>query len=342
MNPVPYHRNRPEGNPEAVGEAVSVAGRGGFFLWHWARDTASLFVVTIPSQLPSMNIKQTELTPGYPILEITHPAVSARIALCGAHLMEWTPAGHDPVLYLSPEALYEEGKPIRGGVPLCWPWFGGHPDDPALPSHGLVRTCFWKQGPVTTDETGVTLKFTLTDDPESRRCWDHPFHLELDMRLGASLQLSLQMTNPGPSGVNLTSALHTYLTIGDIRQIRVTGLDGVPYLDTVGSRTVHQQSGDITFDREVDRLYATGGAVAVHDPVLQRIITVRSGGSGCSVVWNPWIAKAARLTDLPDEDYQRFVCVETANAWEDVITLAPGATHTLTTCLELQRTSRAK
>ena len=339
MNPVSYHRNRAEGNPEAVGQAVSLAGPGSFFLWHWTRDSASLFMVNIPSQKPPMNIQTTELTPGYPVLEITHPAVKARIALCGAHLLEWTPAGHDPVLYLSPLALYEEGKPIRGGVPLCWPWFGAHPGDPALPSHGLVRTRFWQQGPVTTDETGVTLKFTLTDDPESRRCWDHPFHLELEIRLGATLQLSLYMTNPGPSAVNLTSALHTYLTIGDIRQIRITGLDGAPYLDTAGSRAVHQQSGDIMFDREVDRLYATRGAVAVHDPVLQRIITVRSGGSGCSVVWNPWIAKAARLTDLPDEDYQRFVCVETANAWEDVITLAPGATHTLTTCLELQRTS---
>ena len=339
VNPVSYHRNRAEGNPEAVGQAVSLAGPGSFFLWHWTRDSASLFMVNIPSQKPPMNIQTTELTPGYPVLEITHPAVKARIALCGAHLLEWTPAGHDPVLYLSPLALYEEGKPIRGGVPLCWPWFGAHPGDPALPSHGLVRTRFWQQGPVTMDETGVTLKFTLTDDPESRRCWDHPFHLELEIRLGATLQLSLYMTNPGPSAVNLTSALHTYLTIGDIRQIRITGLDGVPYLDTVGSRAVHQQSGDIMFDREVDRLYATRGAVAVHDPVLQRIITVRSGGSGCSVVWNPWIAKAARLTDLPDEDYQRFVCVETANAWEDVITLAPGATHTLTTCLELQRTS---
>ena len=282
-----------------------------------------------------MSLTLTEATPGYPILEIQHPAATARVALHGAHLMEWTPAGQPPVLYLSPYAVYEAGQPIRGGIPICWPWFGPHPANPALPSHGFARTRLWTLASSAEDDSGVRLTFTLADSPATLLLWPHAFHLELEMHLGAGLHLALRMTNPGPGSLPLSAALHTYFTSGDIHHTRVTGLDGVPYHEKITTPPDHIQDGDITFDREVDRLYASGTPVQIHDPALARTLSIEGTGSQSTVVWNPWINKSKLLTDLPDEDYLRFLCVETTNAGPDARTLPPGTTHTLATTVRV-------
>lgn len=283
-----------------------------------------------------MAIRRTENNPGYPIFEIDHPAVQARVALHGAHLMEWTPAGHAPGLYLSPEAVYQPGKPIRGGVPVCWPWFGPSTVDSSLPMHGFARIRFWEAGEMTEDEAGVMLKFSLGDDEETRRLWPHAFRLELAMSLGASLHLALRMMNPGDAPYFITGALHTYLAVGDIHQVRVAGLAGVEYLDTVGTPARRRQEGELGFDREIDRGYDTSNPITVQDAAHRRDLTITGTGSHSAVVWNPWIAKSKTLTDLPDEDYLRFVCVETANAREDFVTVPPGGMHELTTMIGME------
>ena len=282
-----------------------------------------------------MSLHRTELSPGYPVLEIDHPTASARVALHGAQIMEWQPAGQQPVLYLSPQSAYQEGKAIRGGVPLCWPWFGPDKSDPSLPSHGFARTRFWNLSASAEDENGVSLRLTLTDDEKTRKLWPSPFRLEMEMRIGKELYLALHMTNTGTEPVSISGALHTYLAVGDIREVRLEGLDGTEYLDTVGPHQRRHQNGDVVFEGEVDRGYFTSADVQVKDAALQRVVTVHGSGSACRVVWNPWIAKAAALADLPDEDYLRFVCVETANAWEDAVTIPPGASHTLATTLSV-------
>ncbi len=277
-----------------------------------------------------MSIQRTELSPGYPVLEIDHPSARARVALHGAHLMEWQPAGQDPVLYLSPRAVYREGKAIRGGVPLCWPWFGPNAADPSLPSHGFARDRFWD--PVSAEEHAgaVRLKFALTDTEATRRLWPHPFRLEMEMHIGKELHLSLHMMNTGPAPFTISGALHSYFSVGDVREIRVNGLDGVEYQDSlIHPPDVHLQNGYILFDQEVDRVYHSPAEVTVTDPVLRRTLTIRSTGSGSCVIWNPWIAKARTLADLPDGDYLRFVCVETTNTWKDLVTIPPGESHTL-------------
>ena len=276
-----------------------------------------------------MSITRNESIPGYPILEIDHPAATARVALHGAHLLEWTPAGHPPVLYLSPQAVYEAGAPIRGGIPVCWPWFGPPAANPALPSHGFARTQFWTLASSSEDETGVRLTFTLTDSTATRLLWPHAFHLQLEMHLGAELHLALRMTNPGPGICTITAALHTYFNTADIHRTRVAGLDSVAYHESITTPPDHVQEGDITFDREVDRLYASGTPVQIRDPALPRTLSITSTGSRSTVVWNPWINKSKRLTDLPDGDYLRFLCVETTNAGADAITLAVGTSHIL-------------
>jgi glucose-6-phosphate 1-epimerase len=278
-----------------------------------------------------MSIQRTELSPGYPVLEIEHPAATARVALHGAHLMEWQPAGQAPMLYLSPQSVYQEGKAIRGGVPVCWPWFGAHESDRTLPSHGFARTRFWTLAEEEENESGVRLLFTLTDDANTRGLWPHPFRLELEMLIGRELHLALRMQNTGTEPFTITGALHTYLAVGDIREVRIEGLDGAEYLDTTGTPQARRQEGDVVFAGEVDRNYSSSATVKVRDAAQDRILTVRGAGSECTVVWNPWIAKARALTDLPDDDYLHFVCVETANAWRNTVVIPPGESHTLET-----------
>jgi glucose-6-phosphate 1-epimerase len=280
-----------------------------------------------------MSILRTEAIVGYPIFEIQHPTCCARIALQGAHLMEWTPAGQQTGLYLSPQAVYEAGKAIRGGVPICWPWFGPHPTDPTLPMHGFVRNRLWEMVSATEAVDGVELRFSLADSAETRQLWPHAFQLELTMRLGATMELALRMTNTDSTAVTITSALHTYLSVGDITKVAIHGLDGAEYQDRVGPPRVCRQAGVVKFTEEVDREYITSSKLQVDDPALARCWQVEGNGSECTVVWNPWEAKSRRLADLPDDDYHHFVCVETANSWRDEIELAPGATHTLGTLI---------
>lgn len=249
--------------------------------------------------------------------------------------MEWTPAGQKPVLYLSPQAILQEGKPIRGGVPVCWPWFGPHGAEASLPAHGFVRIRLWELAGASESEVGVTMTFVLEDDEETRRMWPHAFRLELEMRLGQEMHMALRMVNRGADAFTVTGALHTYLIVGDIHRVTVDGLDGVEYLDTVGTREVRRQAGDVVFDREVDRNYHTAGEVWLKDAAWDRVLTVQGSGSKTAVVWNPWIEKSKTLSDLPDEAYHGFVCMETANAWQDSVTIPPGAQHTLATTVQV-------
>jgi glucose-6-phosphate 1-epimerase len=282
------------------------------------------------------SITLEELTAGYPVLVIRHPAVSARIALHGAHVMEWTPAGQSqPVLYLSPEAIYAYDKPIRGGIPICWPWFGGHPTDATLPMHGLARLRSWELVRADANADRVALLFKLVSNEETRALWPHDFCCHLGVSLGAELEVSLMTENRSDQAMILTEALHTYLSVGDIAQVTVRGLAEARYLDTVGEHAMRDQEGDITFDREVDRQYVSSAGVMVDDPAWARRLTINKLGSGTTVVWNPWIEKSKRLHDLPDDAFHGFLCIEAANAGEAAVRVAPGGQHVLVTSVSV-------
>lgn len=277
-----------------------------------------------------------ETAPGYPIFVIQHSAVSARVALHGAHVMEWQPVSQtQPVLYMSPDALLEHGKAIRGGIPVCWPWFGGHPTDATMPMHGFARIRLWELVRADVKEDHVAMLFKLESSDETRAIWPHDFRCHLGISFGADLEVSLMTENTGNSPFTLTEALHTYLTVGDIKQVTVGGLNAAKYLDTVGERTMREQDGDIYFDREVDRQYASSAGVIVDDGSLGRKVVVNKLGSGTTVVWNPWIEKSKRLADLPDEAYHGFLCVEAANAGDSAVTVMPGGKHVLLTRVSL-------
>ena len=268
-----------------------------------------------------------ELSPGYPVVTVNHPACRAQVALHGAHVMSWCPTGHEEVLYLSPEAVYREGKAIRGGIPVCWPWFNAHPSDPDLPSHGLVRNQFWKLESTDADDEGVVAKL--------RRTTVH-WTVVATIQMGSSLEVAIESTNLGDDQLLVSGALHSYFRVGDVRQIMIKGLEGTGYLDTVGQRTDRHQTGVIEIDREVDRYYDSIAAVRLEDPLKERVILIDKKNSPSTVVWNPWIEKAAALGDLPNEDYLAFACVETAVTNDRAVALSKGETHDFATRISVE------
>jgi glucose-6-phosphate 1-epimerase len=266
---------------------------------------------------------------GLPHLFMQAGGAQAEVALQGGHVVRYGHVGAPPILWCSSQAIFAAGKAIRGGIPICWPWFGPHPDDPAKPAHGFVRTAMWAIRATGADESTAWARIGLSDDDATRAIWPHAFDLELTVSVGAQLEVALSMRNRGDRPFTCGGALHSYLTVGDIAQIAIEGLAGTAYLDKVGGGE-RVQEGSVQFSGEVDRVYlATTADCGVVDPVLGRRIVIAKTGSQTTVVWNPWVEKARRLTDMADDEYREMVCVETTNAANDLIALGPGAAHNL-------------
>ena len=273
---------------------------------------------------------------GFPTLVIQHPMAYARVALSGGHVMEWQPYGHEPVLYLSPCSGMQTGVAIRGGIPICWPWFGGRPDNPLLPAHGFARTQLWQLNRAEETDSGVFLAMGLRENAQTLALWPHPFALELLVEIGQQLEVVLVVRNCGAERIAYSGALHTYLHTGPINAVQVHGLDGVEYLDTVGARVSRKQEGNVVFDREVDRIFRHRDGCCLVDGEKKRKINVAQEGGKDLVVWNPWIEKSLRLKDLPPDGYLGFVCLEAAHCDVPLIELEPGAQHRLGTRLTVE------
>jgi D-hexose-6-phosphate mutarotase len=271
-----------------------------------------------------------EMTGELAAARVKTPFAMATIALQGAHVLTWQPKGQQPVIWVSKQAKYAPGKSVRGGVPVCWPWFGPHAGNPQFPAHGFARTLPWalvasKELP----DGRIRLEFELIKTEATQAQWPHASIVRNIVTVGEELEIELVTTNTGKASFELGQALHTYFVVGDIRNTTVAGLEGCEYLDKVGGGRKRQQ-GHVTFTQETDRIYlGTHGCAGILDPVMDRTILITSTGSRSTIVWNPWTEKAAKMGDFGDEGPWRMVCVETANAAEDVITLAAGETHRL-------------
>ncbi len=272
-----------------------------------------------------------ELAPGFVVIQVRTDFSAATIALQGAHVMTWQPNGQEPVIWLSPQAKFAPGKSIRGGVPLCWPWFGPHASEPAYPGHGFARTIPWELAAARKLPDGrVRLAFTPVMNDAARAQWPHASTVVCTITVGQELEVELATTNAGSTAFELGQALHTYFTVGDVRQASITGLAGCEYIDKVAGGQRRRQDGAVTFAGETDRVYLdTAGCCEIRDPVLGRTLLVTSTGSRSTVVWNPWTEKADKMGDFGTDGQWQMLCVETANAAADVITLAPGETHTM-------------
>lgn len=264
--------------------------------------------------------------------EVTNGHATATLALQGAQVLTWTPQGQAPVIWLSRAARFAPGKSIRGGVPVCWPWFGPHATDPGLPAHGFARTVPWKVIETRALDDGATeLALALAENEQTLAQWPHHARLSLRISVGPTLRLALTTVNTGDRDFVIGEALHTYFEIGDIADIRITGLQSGEYLDKVGGGSARRrQDGPVSCTAETDRIYLnTEAECVIEDARLKRRIRIAKTGSRSTVVWNPWAAKADRMGDLGPDGWRGMVCVESANAAENVVTVKAGATHTL-------------
>jgi len=265
---------------------------------------------------------------GLPRLEINSPLAQADVYLHGAHVAHYAPAGETPLLFLSRQSYYEPEKPIRGGVPVIFPWFGARPE--GGPSHGFARLKSWAAETVSEESDGtVTLVLRLAPDEETTRLWRGDWVLRHQITIGRTLTMELQITNTGSTPLECEEALHTYFAIRDVREIEVTGLEGAEYLTVIEDAPRKRQNDEpIRFIRETDRAYIhTETDPEIRDPGFGRRILIRKSDSRSTIVWNPWTAKARAMADFDDNEWPRMVCVETGNVKENRLIIEPGTTH---------------
>lgn len=263
-------------------------------------------------------------------LAINSPLASAHIYLHGAHVTHFQPKVAAPVLFMSRQSYFAPGKPIRGGVPLIFPWFGPRAGYPDAPAHGFARTNEWTVESLTVDgDQVVTAVFQLLANDATRAAWPHDFALRFRVTVGRTLTMTLETENTGSTPFTFEDALHTYFVVSDVRQTATTGLENTDYLDkNDGMMRKTQGPEPIRITQETDRLYEnTRTTCALDDVGMKRRITVEKSGSNTSVVWNPWIAKAAAMPDFGDDEWPAMLCIETVNAGVNAIELAPGQTH---------------
>ena len=247
----------------------------------------------------------------------------------GAHVTSWQPAGQAEVLWMSPTAVLDTDQAIRGGIPICFPWFGSGRSGDRTPSHGFARLTAWSLTDVTEHEGVVTVTHALTDTAATRLVFPHSFRAVHTVTLGEQLDVHLSVENLGDATLNYEAALHTYLSVGDVEHVSINGLDSVPYDDKVAGGTVRTQRGPVEFTGETDRIYLSGTGVDVIDIAGARVIHVRLVNCADTVIWNPWIERAAALPDFYDDAWRRMVCVEGANVLGNAVHLAPGEIHTM-------------
>lgn len=264
-------------------------------------------------------------------IRLTTPAATAEVYLHGAQITSWQPAGAEEVLFLSEHSHWQEGLAIRGGIPVCFPWFRGKKDNPQAPAHGVVRTKAWQLDSVSANQDGsVTVICSTASDDATRPWWPHEFRIEYRITCGETLNLELIVTNTGSAPFAFEEALHTYFRVADVRAVRILGLEGVSFLDNTDSNREKLQAGPIAIGKATDNAYShAGSTIDLVDPGLRRTLRTEKRHSGSTIVWNPWQNGAAALSDLGDEEWQRMACVEAGNILGAAVSLAPGRSHAL-------------
>lgn len=272
-------------------------------------------------------ITHKKLPNGFEYIEVNNRAAEAKIALQGAHLFHYKRVGEEPILWLSEVSDFEAGKAIRGGVPVCWPWFGFH-QDRSLPQHGFARTAMWDCVSCSeADEKSSSLILRLTHSQESLKMWPYLFELDLHLTISDKLTMELKTTNLDRNSFKITQALHTYFSLSHISDAVIKGLDKKPYLDALTWKK-EVQEGDITFNQEVDRVYQeVDGEITLSDK--NRTLHIRNENSSSVVVWNPWIEKTSRMSAMKEDAYEHMLCIESANAFNDARVVKPQKSHTL-------------
>jgi glucose-6-phosphate 1-epimerase len=263
-----------------------------------------------------------------PMLEITTAWSTAEVYLHGAHVTHFKKKDEPPLLFLSQCSRFAPNEPIRGGIPVVFPWFGPRE---GLGQHGFARVKSWELKEfVPAPDGSVSVRFRLPDYPEASAF--PAFSAEYLVTVNECLTLELAVTSDSPDQEFVfENCLHTYFDVGDVNRVSISGLKGAEYLDKVANFAQKTETGEvIRIASEVDRIYLnTTAAVQITDQHLGRKITVDKQGSLSTVVWNPWITKAQQMPDFGNEEYERMVCVESGNVGSNNIRLGPGETSRL-------------
>lgn len=269
--------------------------------------------------------------------EISTSLASAMVYLQGAHVTAWQPKGRQPAIFVSRKSDFQLGKPIRGGVPIAFPWFATRHDGKTGPSHGFARIQEWTLAFAALAGDDLHMTFTLGPSEMSRNLGFDHFRLAYQLTIGKTLTMELAVANDATVPLVFEEALHTYYAVSDIHEISVSGLDGITYLDKNDNLQPKQQHGAIVITEPTDRVYLnTAGTCILHDPGSRRSIRVAKAGSNTTVVWNPWESGAAKLPDLEPTEWHEFIAIETVNAAANMITLAPGATHVMRATIDIE------
>lgn len=285
------------------------------------------------SDLPFGDLPGVQLTNehGLAAVRVDTASASGLVYLQGAHVAEWQPSGVAPVIFMSERATYAPGKALRGGIPLCFPWFGANAEHPEFPAHGFARTRGFAYRGARLDAQGRSeLEFSLDSSPETEALFPFAFSARLRVAFGPSLGLEFEVSNRSDRAFTFEEALHSYFVVSDVKQVEVLGLQGSSYTDKVRNGAVFREEGAaLRFMGETDRVYDSAADCQIIDPGGKRSIRVAKTNSGSSVVWNPWVERAAQMADLGASAWPGMLCVESANVGTSKISLPAGAAHTL-------------
>lgn len=299
-------------------------------------------------ELPGITI---ELHKELLAINVENKAANATVFLQGAQLSHYQINGQQPTVWCSEQCDYKTGQSLRGGIPICWPWFGDLDSNPETiqqqfdtsaipadqaPAHGFARNVPWQLDNINIDSAELTqLTLSLDTQDNAPNYWPYSCRLQLTISIGKQLSLSLIVKNNSEQALSFSNALHTYFATGDIHQTQITGLENLNYLDSIDNWQTKTQQVSVSIDQEVDRIYQgtdeqeMGKTVSVIDKQWQRVTSITSQGSNSGVLWNPWVDKSKQLSQFNDDDYQAMLCYETANVMEDCKLIAAGDSYTL-------------
>lgn len=264
---------------------------------------------------------------GRPTVELRHGDRVARVATTGAQVLSFTVGDRD-VLWTAGAPEYAPGRPVRGGIPVVFPWFGDHRDDPSQPAHGFARSQHWR---CTDLGPGSDVTLTLEDDERTRARWPHAFRVDLRVALDEALTVALRVENRDRKPFRFEQALHTYFAVGNVHEASVHGLEGVPFVEHAKRPEASWDPNlPLHFRAETDRVFqSTPDRVQLVAPAMQRTVTLATRNAHSAIVWNPWPEKTARLSQMLPDDWRTFCCIESANVHDGALELAPGAVHEL-------------
>lgn len=268
---------------------------------------------------------------------VSNKFADADICLYGAHVTHFRTHKTMDILWMSPDSNFEVGTPIRGGIPVCFPWFGMNKENPDLPQHGFGRLMYWNMEETQTLPTGETLvRMSLSSSTETKKYWEHDFYAEVTVIVGKTLTVSLKVENTSEKLFECGCALHSYFNLSAIENLSVYGLQNTRYFNQLDQNEYIQETQTLEIKQAETRHYLdTETDCILHDPVFNRNIQISKTGSRVTTVWNPWAETCANIGDLPDDAYETFVCLETVNSFNNLIRLEPGQSHETKTIIGL-------